>query len=119
MKWFKIVGILVPAYLLLTTILVNFDKDIRLLCEEFISEVLSVDFHEVSTRVTDKDIYNAINRAYGGRLDRVIAKRDVLLKEKGIWMLGGWYASVNTGEFQPKTFAFYLTVTPWRLNLRD
>lgn len=116
MKWFKIVGVFAFVYLVFVTYLVHLDKDFRLLREEFIKEVLSVDFHEMPKTV-DEDIYKAINRMYDGRLDRVCAKRDALLEEKGIWMFGGWYAFVNMGAFQPKTFAFYLTFAPWRLEL--
>jgi len=117
-KGWKIAAAILGVYTLVVTILVHFDKDVYLLRQEFSVEVESVNFHELPVQA-GYEIYDALDIAYGGHLDKIVLKRNALFKKKGIWMMGGWRASVNIGELIAKTSAIYFTFTPWRLRLRD
>lgn len=116
MRYLKVAGVLAAVYVLVGTILVYFDKDISALRKEFTQEGLSVSYnYEVVPLISDGNIREAIDMAYGGRLDRVIKERDDILKKKAVIMLGAWSVAVNTGELVPSTLSLYIPVKPWRL----
>lgn len=117
MRYLKIAGVLAAVYVLAGTILVYFDKDVSALRKEFTQEGLSVSYnYDVAPIVGDGSIEEAINIAYGGRLDRVIKKRDYVLRNKAVIMLGAWNVTVNTGELVPNTISLYIPLKLWKLN---
>lgn len=123
----KAVVILFMVMIVAGTVAVEFDKDVRSCVSSFESEV-----DEIADREAEISQFDPLNPAtqpsketleatkdpdfpFNGSLDRILARRDALLKHKGVLMIGSWDTAIKAGMRESMTTAIYIPYKPWRL----
>lgn len=123
----KFIGIAFVVMLVAGTIAVEFDKDMRACIKSFEGEVeviagMEAEVNQYNPAVPSsrpsKETVLAVKNPdfpFNGRLDKVLAQRQALLRGKGIFMLGTWHTAIKAGMRESITASLYIPYKPWKL----